>query len=329
MKWAILGTGTIAKKFATTLFQMRGEGERLVAVASRTWENAQVFASVYGAEKAYGSYEAVMADPNVDAVYIAIPNTSHAAAADMALRAGKHVLCEKPFTIHAAQARALFETARQEKRFIMEAFWIRFLPALLTVRSMIASGEIGELVHLRCDFGFIPGSTARADAKRSTALGAGALMDIGVYNLGFAHMVTDQSPVKIHSTKRLNDAGTDDFSALLLEYPNGVSAMATTAIGVDMPREAAIFGTLGEISLPDFQMAQHLRLRRYGGETRELSFPFSINGFEYQIREVRRCTQLGMNTSDVWREEDTLSVLQTMDQLRDTWHIRFPGDELR
>ena len=326
MKWVILGTGTIARKFATTLYQMRGEGEKLVAVASRTLESAEAFAATYGAQRAYGSYEAALGDAEADAVYIAIPNTFHAAVADMALRAGKHVLCEKPFTVNASQARPLYALARQEKRFIMEAFWIRFLPALIAMRSMIASGEVGDIVHLRSDFGFIPGSATRANAKRSTELGAGALMDIGVYHLGFAHMVTDQPPTRITSSLRRNASGTDDFNTLLLEYPGGMTAAATSAICMDMPREAAVFGTLGEISLPDFQFAQCLRVRRYGGETRELSFPFQVNGFEYQIREVNRCVALGMNTSDILREKDTLAVLETMDTIRASWHMRLPGD---
>ena len=326
MKWGILGTGTIARKFATTLFQMRGEGERLIAVASRSLDTAQSFASDYGAMQAYGSYEALMADKAVDAVYIATPNTLHAENAAMCLRAGKHVLCEKPFTINAAQARPLYELARRQGLFIMEAFWIRFLPALRAMREILASGELGEVLHIRSDYGFIPSSSSRGDLKRSADLCAGALMDIGIYNLGFLHMIVDATPVRIESSMRRNAQGTDDFSAILLTYPNGTSATVTTSIGIDMPREAAIFGTLGELTLPDFQAAQRLSIRRYGGETRELVYPFDINGFEYQIREVNRCVKLGMNTSDILRESDTLTVMGIMDTVRASWGMKFTGE---
>ena len=325
MKWGIIGTGTIAKKFAATIAQMQAEGETLVAVASRTMEAAEAFRAESGALRAYGTYAGMMANPQMDAVYIATPNTLHFENAQMCLQNGKHVLCEKPFTLNAKQSRALYALAREKNLFIMEAFWIRFLPLLAKMRAIIAAGEIGAVRHMRSEYGFIP-SEALKVVKRTAALGAGALMDIGIYNIGLAHMVMDAAPVRISSTVQRNEYGADDFSAVLLEYPGGRSASFATSIGMDMPREAAIFGTEGEISMPDFQCAERLHVRRYDGKAYDVEMPFDVNGFEYEIREVNRCVKLGLHTSDILREQDSLMVMETMDALRAAWGVQFEGD---
>ena len=325
MKWGIIGTGVIAKKFAATILQMQNEGEELIAVSSRTLEKAETFLRENGGAFAYGSAEELLHNTDVNAIYIATPNTTHYENAMLALKHGKHVLCEKPFTVNAAQSRELYAAARENGLFIMEAFWIRFLPVLLKMREIIASGEIGEIRHVRSDYGFIP-RESHSVVKREASLGAGAIMDIGIYNIGFAHMIMDAAPVRISSTVRKNRYGTDDFSAVLLEYEGGRSASFATAIGMDMPREAAVFGSEGEITLPDFQMAETLKVRRYDGKSYEVNIPFEINGFEYEIRDVNRCVKLGMNTSDVLREADSMKVMEVLDALRASWGIRFPGD---
>lgn len=325
MKWGIIGTGVIAKKFAATVAAMQAEGDVVVAVASRSQESADAFASQFGIPRAYGSYDGVLADGEVDAVYIATPNTMHFDNSRQSLLAGKHVLCEKPFTLNAGQARELFALAREKGLFIMEAFWIRFLPALLKLRALIAAGEIGDVTHMRSDYGFIP-AASHSVLKRDVGLGAGALMDIGIYNLGFAHLVMDAAPTGIHSTVRMNEHGTDGFSAVLLTYPGGRSASVATSIGMVMPRDAVIYGTKGSIHFDDFQMAERFTVRPYAGEPYEVSAPFDVNGFEYEIREVNRCVGLGMSTSDVLRERDSLTVLETMDSIRASWGMKFPGE---
>lgn len=326
MKWGIIGTGVIAQKFAETIASMNGEGERLIAVASRTFEKAEAFRQENGIQRAYGTYEGMMSDVEVEAVYIATPNTLHLENAKMCLMAGKHVLCEKPFTINAKQSRMLYALAREKGLFIMEAFWIRFLPVLLKMRELIAEGEIGEVRHVRSDYGFIP-ADSHSMVKRDAALGAGALLDIGIYNLGFAHMVMDAAPIHISSTVRRNQYGTDDFSAVLLQYPDGRSASVITSIGMDIPRFAAVFGSEGEITLSDFQMAEHMHVRRFNGKAYDIDVPFEINGFEYEIREVNRCVKLGLNTSDILREKDSLTVMETMDALRASWGMKFECEE--
>lgn len=322
MNWGIMATGTIAAKFADTVVKME-EGERLVGCGSRSMDKAEAFAARYGIPRAYDSYEALLADQEVDAVYIATPNNMHYDNCMMCLEAGKHVLCEKPFTTNVKDGAELFRVAREKGLFIMEAFWIRHLPLLKKMRELISQGVIGDVLYARSDFGFTA-QGARKDRKFDSSLGGGALLDIGIYNLGFMHMVMgDDRPVSFTSSYHINEYGTDDFSSILLTYPGGRTACVTTSIGMSMPREGVVYGTAGSIYLPDYQMAQKLQVRPYDGQPWEVSMPFDVNGFEYQLREVSRCVKAGMYTSDVLRMEDSLAVLDLMDQIRASWGLRF------
>lgn len=321
MRWGILATGTIARKFAETVKGMEGTDE-LTACGSRNQEKAERFAGEFGVRKAYGSYEELLEDGEVDAVYVATPNNMHFENCRMCLEAGKHVLCEKPFTTRAEDAAELYRLAKEKGLFIMEAFWIRHLPVLRELRKLIEDGAIGKVVYARSEYGFVAAG-ARKDRKFDSALGGGALLDVGVYNLGFMNVVMGEGPESFSSQYHINEYGTDDFSTITLAYPGGRSATVTTAIGTVLPREAAVFGSAGEIWLPDFQKAERMVVRPNEGEEYEIEIPFEINGFEYQIREVNRCVKAGMSTSDVLTKEDTLTVLTLMDDIRNSWDMKF------
>lgn len=322
MNWGIIATGTIAAKFADTVRQM-GEEERLAGCGSRTMERAEAFAEEYGILHAYDSYEALVKDPEIDAVYIATPNKMHFENCKLCLEAGKHVLCEKPFTTNVEEAKMLYRMAEEKGLFIMEAFWIRHLPLLKRMREMIREGVIGDVIYARSDYGFTA-QGARKDRKFDSSLGGGALLDIGIYNLGFMHMVMgDEKPVSFTSRYHISEYGTDDFSSILLTYPGGKTASVTTAIGFNMAREGVIYGTEGSIYLPDYQMAQKLTVKPKTGDAYEVEMPFEINGFEYQIREVSRCVKAGLSTSDVLKAEDSIAVLELMDEIRSSWNMKF------
>lgn len=322
MRWGILATGTIAKKFAETVNAMDSREAALAAVGSRRIEAAEEFARTYGIPAWYGSYEAMAADPQVEAVYVSTPNNMHYENCKMCLNMGKHVLCEKPFTTSADQAEELYRLAKEKGLFIMEAFWIRFLPVLERMQELIAQGVIGEVRHARCEFGFIS-KGARKDRKFNSDLGGGALLDIGIYNLGFLHMVMGEAPERFESSVHINAYGTDDFSALQLVYPGGRTAHAVQSIGVETGRNAAVFGSEGSIWLPDYQMAQTMTIRPNGGEPYEVSIPWEVNGFEYQIREAARCAARGESASGRWTPADSLAVLRLMDEIRRSWGMKF------
>ena len=327
MKWGILATGTIAKKFASTLKQMGEESEQLVAVGSRHMESAQSFAQQYDISHFYDSYEALAADPEVDVIYVATPNMLHYENCKLCLEHGKNVLCEKPFTINEEQALTLYSIAKEKGLFIMEAFWIWFLPLYKKIKGIIKAGIIGEVKQITCQYGFVA-SGARKDRKFNSGLGGGALLDIGIYNLGFLRIITGQEPERIETKKvHINEYGTDDYSRLLLTYPDGCSAESVQTIGQDLKRNARIVGTKGSIFLPDFQHAEAMRLDLSGsGESQLIQCPVDINGFEYEIREVSRCVRLGLSSSEYYTMSDSLSLTRQMYKLRMDWGMRFDGE---
>lgn len=326
MNWGIMATGTIAAKFADTIGKMEDE-EKLVGCGSRTMEKAEAFAEKYGIPHAYDSYEALVKDPEIDAVYIATPNNMHFENCQLCLEAGKHVLCEKPFTTNVKEAKMLYHMAGEKGLFIMEAFWIRHLPLLRRMQELIREGVIGDVIYARSDFGFTA-QGARKDRKFDSSLGGGALLDIGIYNLGFMHMVMgDEKPLSFTSRHHINEYGTDDFSSILLSYPEGKTAAVTTSIGFDMAREGVIYGTAGSIYLPDYQMAQKLTVKPNAGGAYDVEMPFDMNGFEYQIREVSRCVKAGMSTSDILKAEDSIAVLELMDEIRASWGMKFSWEQ--
>lgn len=250
MKWGIMATGSIAQKFASTVNRMTDEGEILQAVASRTKESAENFARQHRIPEVFDSYKAMAESDSVDVIYIATPNNMHYENVKMCLLAGKHVLCEKPFTTSAAQAQELYTLAEEKGLFLMEGFWIRFLPVLQKMQELIKEGKLGEIRYIRSEYGFVAKGDRKV-RKFNPQLGGGALLDIGIYNLGFLNMIMGKNPDSFTSDVHMTDVGTDDFSVIHLHYSQengqGAEAVATTAIGLDIQRKAAVIGTKGAV----------------------------------------------------------------------------------
>jgi len=322
MRWGILATGNIAKNFAKTISSMNDPNESVVAVGSRDSERAESFASEFGIERAYGAYEDLAADTDVEAVYIATPNNLHYENTLLYLQNGKHVLCEKPFTTCAKDAEKLYAFAEEKRLFLMEGVWIRFLPLYDELKKVLRSGELGSIRHMNVQYGFIANG-ARRERKFLSKLGGGALLDIGIYNLTFLHMLTGQSPESFTSIVHMSEYGTDEYSALQLVYPDGVTAHSLQTIGMQIDRKAAILCSKGAVYLDDFQHAERLLVKPNEGEERIIELPFEYNGFEYEIREVSRCIAEGKTYSYRFTPEESLAVLKTMDEIRESWNMRF------
>lgn len=323
MKWGILATGNIASKFANTINQMKDEGQELIACASRTGGKAEDFAKRFDIPKAYTFYEEMLKDSEVEAVYIATPNNLHYSNVKMCLNAGKHVLCEKPFTVTKAEAEELFLLAEAKGLFLMEGVWTYHLPAMKKMQELLRNNVIGDIIYARSDYGFIARG-ARYARKFDSALAGGALLDIGIYNLAFMRMVMGkENPASFTSKHHINEFGTDDFSTILLEYSNGRTATITTCIGIDMPRNAVIYGTKGRIMLKDFQAADELSVFVDGEEPVVYSYPIEKGGFEYEIREASKCIEEGKTCSDVVPPAETLALLDTMMDIRESWGMVF------
>jgi predicted dehydrogenase len=318
MKWGILAPGTIARKFADTVIGMNDEQETLAAVASRNQEKAESFAAEFQIPKAYGSYEELVNDPEVEAVYIASPNNLHFAHTMLCLNHGKHVLCEKPFTVNVEEAEILYRTADEKGLFAMEAFWIRFLPLYEKLQEIIASEQYGKLRHARVNYGFVA-KGARRERKFRSDLAGGALLDIGIYNLGFLYMMMGCVPESFTSEVELNEYGTDSFSALQMKFPEGRTAQSMQAIGIVMDRQAALYFEEAEIDLPDFQNAREAVVKPTNGDAYTISCPFEVNGFEYEIREVQRCVREGRTKSGRMTPQQSVAVMKIMDEARRQW----------
>lgn len=325
IRWGILGPGRIAKKFAIGLQSV--PDAKLVAVGSRTAGRAAVFAAEFKAPYAYDSYEAMVANPEVDVVYVATPHPMHLEAALLCMKAKKAVLCEKPFTINVRDSQELIDCARREKVFLMEAMWTRFLPSIVQVRDWLARGLIGEPRMVMADFCFRTDWNPAGRAL-NPHLGGGALLDVGIYPLSFASMVFGGPPVTITGQCHFGETGVDEQSAMVLSYQSGALAVLACAVRTQSPHDARILGTEGSIYLPGFWHATEATLVLPGKETKTVT-PVRIgNGYNYEAVEVGRCMRAGLMESPVMPLSETLTTMRTMDELRRQWGLVYPQEKV-
>ena len=320
-RWGIIGTGHIAGVFAEGLREL--EDARLAAVGSRTQAGAEAFGEKYDVPRRYAGYEAVAADPELDAVYIATPHSSHAENSVMCLRAGKAVLCEKPFAINARQAAEVIAVAREQRVFLMEAMWTRFLPILVRARELLAEGAIGEPRMLTSDFGFRT-SVNPESRLFDPSLGGGALLDVGVYPASLASMVFGE-PERVTGLAHVGETGVDEQSAAVLGYGGGRLAVIWTAVRTDTLHETTILGSEGmlRIERPSW-MPTRMTLQSAGRDEEVIELGFPGNGYQYEAAEVQRCVRAGRLESDVMPLDETLAIMRTMDRMREQWGLRYP-----
>lgn len=319
IRWGILGTGSIAKKFAEGLAAL--PEARLVAVGSRTAEAAAAFGERYQVPCRHASYEALARDPEVEAIYISTPHTLHCENTLLCLAEGKAVLCEKPFAINSAQATQMVGAARARGVLLMEAMWTRFLPVMGWVRQSLP--QLGQVRLVNADFGFRAGYN-RQSRLFAPELGGGALLDVGIYVLSFASMVLGPRPAQLCSAASLGESGVDEQSSLLLSYADGAQALLSCAVRTNTPQEARIIGTEGSILLESpFWRGTAATLRTGAGETR-VEFPLQGNGYNYEAAEIGRCLRAGEKESPLMSLDETLAILRLMDQARAQWGLRYP-----
>ena len=308
--WGVLGPGAIASKFASDLKQL--SDARLTAVGSRSLERATVFAEKHGFERAYGSYEELVSDADVEVVYVATPHPYHREHTLLCLRSGKAVLCEKPMAVNAMQATDMVSCARERGLFLMEAMWTRALPVIQQVRQWIREQRIGEVRMLTADFGF---RTAWRPEGRllNPALAGGTLLDVGVYTIALASMVFDAPPVEIQAAAHVGSTGVDEQTAMLFRHENGALALLSCAVRTNTPQAARIDGTEGTIEIPAFWHATAATLRRPGADAVEFS---ASAGYHYEAAEVMSHLRAGRTESDLIPLDESLSIAHVMDLVR-------------
>jgi len=319
VRWGILGTGYIARLFAQALRSL--DDADLAAVGSRTQASADAFGADYQIRHRHASYAALAADPEVDIVYIATPHALHKDNSILCLNAGKAVLCEKPFTINRVQSEEVIRAAATNKRFLMEAMWTRFIPAVQQAVTWIREGAIGDVRMVQASFGF----RDHEEKLFNPALGGGSLLDVGIYPITLAHLAFGGPPTRIQSLPTLGKNGVDEQAGILLGHKNGGLAVLASAIQTQTPHEAFIMGTEGMIRLHDtFWNATQVSLIPADGSPATKSFPFHCNGYEYEAREAQACLRAGRLESEIMPHRITLEIMDTLDTIRRQWGLRYP-----
>ena len=321
--WGILATGGIARLFTKDL---RAAGYRVEAVGSRTAEAASAFAREFDVPRAYGSYEELVGDPAVDVVYVATPHTFHAANARLALDHGKHVLVEKAFTLNAHEAREITELARQRGLVVMEAMWTRFLPHMAAVRTLVADGAVGAVRSLHADHTqHLPfGESHRLN---DPGLGGGALLDLGVYPISFAHDILGP-PVDVVARATLKPTGVDASVATIFTHGDGAVSTTYSSMETRGRNQATILGTAGriEIAATWYAPATVTLLGADGSLVQEVSIPVTGRGMQFQAAEVERLVRAGATAGTLMAPADSVRVMETMDTIRDLIGLRYPGE---
>ncbi|GIG65251.1 Gfo/Idh/MocA family protein [Phytomonospora endophytica] len=311
INWGILATGGIASSFTKDL--RLAPGAEIVAVGSRTEESARAFADAHDIPRAHGSWAGLAADPDVDIVYIANTHNAHLAAAEVCLKAGKAVLCEKPLTLNRAQAQHLVDLAGERGLFFMEAMWMRTIPAIRKMNELIADGAIGPVRVVHADF-CLTGPFEPEHRLRDPELAGGGLLDLGVYPVSFAHMILG-APESVQVSGWKTPEGVDAMAGLVLGYDNAI-AMLSCGIEGGSPCIASVGGPLGHIELPSpFFRPGALVLKR-GGEVEEITVPYEGNGMVHEAVEAMRCLREGLTESPLVPWRATLEVMGVLDEAR-------------
>ena len=324
IRWGILGTGQIAGQFAQALHDT--PGAVLAAVASRSLDNALAFGKKFQVDTCYGTYQELADSEAVDAIYIATPHPMHAANAMMALRGGKAVLCEKPFTINRREAEQVVALARAKGLFLMEAMWSRFLPSLSEVKRIMASGEIGTVHQLSADFGF-RATVDPAHRVHSKELGGGALLDLGIYPLSLAADLLGPI-VSVQTQAQLGSTGTDLQSAFTLRHQGGGISVGSCSLLANTPKELIVSGEHGFIRMnAPFHYSQSVTVVLANGTTRKIDTPALGNGYTHEALETMRCMRAGLLESPRMTHAETLALMGWLDTMREQIGLSYAADQ--
>ena len=320
--WGVIGPGNIANTFAKAIASSK-KG-KILAVASRSQERAAEFASTYQIEKIYSDYGQMLADPEIDIIYIATPHNFHYPQAKMCLEAGKHVLVEKPCTVNAPQMQKLVELAQSKNLLLQEALWSRFMPCLSQLRQLLNEGVIGDIQYIQSEIGFAFQNREKSRLLKAELAG-GSLLDLGIYSVTVSQFFLQEHPDSVNAMGQLTDQGVDGHVLANMHYPSGRYAQFTCSMLSQTSNTMRIVGTEGYVNLPacfwDMDTASI-----YRDETliQSIDIPHSVNGFEYQIEESMICIEQNMQCSDVMSHRDSIGVLSVMDDIRKQIGVVFP-----
>lgn len=328
LRWGIIGAGGIANKFADSAAAVKDI--KVVAVASRTYGRAEAFAARHGISEYYSDYSRMLSNKKIDAVYVATTHNFHFENVKAVLEAGKHVLCEKPFTVNAAEMSLLMDLASERELFMMEAMWTRFLPAMFYVRELLKDNVVGKIKQIRATFGFqFPFD--REHRLYNPRLAGGALLDAGIYPLSFANMVMKEKPAEIRALAEIGSTGIDEQSTFIFRYRTGTLALLNATINAPVVSRAEIIGTGGRIIIPDkFLGADEVLLELNGSDPVVREFPFDEKkGFQFEIAAASEAIRKGEVETEIMPVSDTLQLMETIDEIKDQLDIVYENDKIR
>lgn len=325
LRWGIVAPGWIAEKFATAV-RAHTAGS-VVAVGSRSRERAERFAAAHGVIHAYEGYAAVVADPQVEAVYVASPHSEHREQALLAIAAGKHVMIEKALARNTAEVEEIFTAADDAGVAVMEAMWTRHLPHIRWVRERVASGALGDIVTVTADHGQ-PLDLPPDHRLKDPALAGGALLDLGVYPVAFIVDLLGR-PERVHADGHLTETGVDGQVALTLTYAGRTIARADTTLWTKTPTTAVVSGTEASLEIDgDFYQPSVARLRR-ADDARTVVEEYDgrvPNGFQYEIAEMARVVAGGRRESERITWDSSRDVMAVLDEARRQVGVVYPGE---
>lgn len=320
--WGVVGTGGIASRFVEGLAML--PDATALAVGSRRQETADEFARRHSVERAYPSYDALIADPDVDVVYVATPHPAHHHVALLAIEAGKAVLVEKAFTMDAQEASELVAAARARGTFLMEAMWTRFLPHVVGIRELLASGVLGQVTTVTADHGqWFP-----ADPRHrlfAPELGGGALLDLGIYPVSFVSMVLG-TPSKVTAVSERAFTGVDATTSALLQHDGGGMGVVTTSLLAAGPNRASVEGTEARIEIDRtwYAPTSFTVIAHDGTVLERYDEPHEGTGLRHEAAEVGRCLREGLPESPAMPLDETVSIMATMDEIRRQIGLTYP-----
>jgi predicted dehydrogenase len=319
-KWGILGPGGIAKAFAEDLKLLQGHS--IAAVGSRSLSNAQSFSDTFGGTP-YGSYEELVENPQVDAIYVATPHPAHRDNVILALNAGKPVLCEKPFSVNAYDAQNMVDAATKNNVALMEAMWARFLPHYAKAREIVASGVLGKIHTIHADHGQ---RLADRNIPRliEPDLAGGALLDLGIYPVSFAHMVLG-NPTAITSSAVLTEKGVDAQTSMIFDYADGAQAVLNTTMIEQTPCRAVVAGLNGWLEIDrTFYNPASMRVILNDGTITEYPNTYQGHGLREQAETFKQLVLSGKKQSEILNWKDTVDIMKTLDTVRAQIGLKYP-----
>ncbi len=323
IRFGIVGTGTIARRFANAVKNV--DGAELAAVASRTKDNAEKFGDEFDIPVRFESYEKMAQSDAIDAAYIAVPHSGHIGWSCLMMNNGKHVLCEKPMAVNAAEAEEMFRCAEKNNVLLMEAMWARLVPGTLKMLELVENGVLGDILGVEGKFCYTMDEDEMDHHVFKRENGGGSLLDVGVYGLNFASWYLGRNIAEINAQSCFYN-GVDSHTCAILKFKNGAIADISSAILLRKPNEGYVYGSKGYAYLRRFYAPQEIELHFNNGDTETVSVPYAGNGFEEQIAHFCECVSLGLKKSPVVTPEHTLYITRQMDEIRRLTGIVYPQD---